>query len=108
MRRLGLILIASLLLPAYLHAGPMYGSVTRSGRGVPRATIQVQCPGGNSDGTTIGDGSYRINVGPEGRCTFRLTGYPGAVTIVYSYAKPTHYDFELVDRGGGQFQLLVE
>jgi hypothetical protein len=106
-RTLGIVCLGFLLLPAYLQAGPMYGSVTQGGRGVANTHIRVQCPGGSSDGDTIGDGSFRFNVSQEGRCTFTLTAFPGASAIVFSYGKPTHYDFELLPRPGGQYELRV-
>ena len=105
---LGALCLGFLLAPAYLQAGQMYGSVTQGGQGVAGAHIVVQCPGGASEGDTIGDGSYRFNVGHEGQCTFTLPAYPGASVAVFSYAKPQHYDFELVPpQPGGQYQLRV-
>ena len=107
MRTLEVLFLGFLLLPASLRAGPMYGSVTQGGRGVANTHIRVQCPGGPFEGDTIGDGSFRFNVSQEGRCTFTLTAFPGASAIVFSYAKPTHYDFELLPRPGGQYELRV-
>jgi hypothetical protein len=86
----------------------MYGSVTQGGRGVPRAHILVQCLGGPSEGDTIGDGSFRLNVVPEGKCTFTLPAYPGASANVSSYGNPTHYDFQLVALPGGRYELRVQ
>ncbi|MEO8052625.1 MAG: hypothetical protein ABI833_19635 [Acidobacteriota bacterium] len=108
MRTLEVFCLGFLLLPACLQAGPMYGSVTQSGRGVPNVHIKVVCPGGAEETDTIGDGSFRITVGPDGRCSFTLPAYRGASATVFSYAKPTHYNFELLPRPGGRYELQVK
>lgn len=100
-----LLWIAALVLPYCLRAGQMYGSIVEGGRPVPGAAIRVDCPRGSGGGTTESDGTFRINVAPEGRCTFTLTQY-GASAVVFSYARPTQYDFEL-RRQGGSAQLII-
>src|SRR5437870_3651397 len=82
-------------LPLSLQAGQMYGSIVEGGRAVAGASIRVECPGApGGGGVTAGDGTFRFNVAGEGRCTFILTQY-GASAIVFSYPRPTQYDFEV-------------
>jgi len=83
----------------------MYGSVIENGRALPNASIQITCPTGSASTVTASDGSFRVNVAVEGRCTFTLTQY-GASAAVFSYAKPVQYDFEL-RRQGGSAQLVI-
>ncbi len=97
--------IAALILPAFLHAGVMYGSIVENGRPVAGVAIQVACPGGSGGGATAGDGTFRFSVAPEGRCTFTLPQF-GASAVVFSYARPTQYDFEL-RRQGGRAELVI-
>lgn len=95
-----------LLFPALLQAGQIYGSVSSSGAGVGGAVIEISCGAVNTPGTTARDGSYRINVPPQGQCRLTLTGYAGAPSyIVFSYANPSQYDFELVRRPDGTYEL---
>ena len=99
--------IASVVLPASLHAGLIYGSIVKQGGAVSNARVRIQCPGRAAEGDTTGDGSFRIQVPAEGRCTVSLPSFPGASATVPSYAKPTQYDFELVPRAGGGFELRI-
>jgi hypothetical protein len=107
MRKLRALWIGSMLLPACLKAGLIYGSVIKQGRAVPNTHIKIQCPGGSAEGDTAGDGSYRIQVSAEGRCTLSLPSYSGASVIVPSYAKPAQYDLELVPSQGGSYDLRI-
>ena len=105
MRRHWALWLMFILFPASLHAGHIYGSVIENGRPLANAQIQISCPGGSASAQTASDGSFRVNVGAEGRCTFVLTQY-GASAGIFSYAKPTQYDFELRRQGGG-VQLII-
>ena len=92
--------MAVVLLPSFLYAGQVFGSITSSGRGVANVTIEISCGGAVTHGATASDGSYRINVPQQGQCTFTLPQY-GASTVVVSYPNPAQYDFQLV---GNQLQ----
>lgn len=105
MRILRILWICSVLIPASLKAGLIYGSVNKQGGPVPNTQIKIQCPTGGATGNTTGDGSFSIRVPAEGRCTVSLPAYPGASIIVPSYGKPAQYDFELVPRQGGGYEL---
>lgn len=95
-----------ILVPSLLHAGQISGSITREGAGVAGAAITINCAGAITNGATAGDGNYRINVGPQGQCSLTLTGYTGQPSaIVFSYPNPAQYNFELVHRPDGNFEL---
>jgi hypothetical protein len=95
-----------LLFPAVLYAGQIYGNVTSAGRGVSQAVVEINCAGVITKGATAADGSYRINVPPQGQCTLTLSGYTGAPSaVVFSYPNPSQYDFDLARRGDGNYEL---
>jgi hypothetical protein len=97
---------AVFFLPAFLFAGQIYGSVTAGGRAVPKAVISVKCGGAVTTGATADDGSYRMNVPQQGRCTFELSSYRGQPSAdVFSYPNPAQYDFDLVRRSDGNYEL---
>ena len=97
---------AGVVLPAVLSAGQIYGSLTAGGRAIPRAGITINCGGAVTAGATADDGSYRMNVPQQGRCTFELPGYQGRPSAgVFSYPNPAQYDFDLVRRPDGNYEL---
>jgi hypothetical protein len=105
MRTNWLCLVAALF-PAALAAGQVYGTVTAGGKPVNRVSVTIRCGGAVTSGTTVDDGSYRINVPQQGRCTLELTGFQGGPSAeVFSYANPARYDFDLVHLPDGRYQL---
>jgi hypothetical protein len=94
------------LLPAVLQAGILYGSVTAAGRSVSRTPVEINCDGAITRGLTLADGSYRINVRQQGQCNLMLPSYPNRpFAVVFSYPKPAQYDFDLVKRQDGRYEL---
>ena len=106
MRQLALLCLAALLCPALLCAGPIYGVIFFNGSAVRGASITVSCGGPAGGGSTLDDGSYRINVPREGRCIFTVSsgsfGQASAEVVLSSGA--VQYNFAVV-RGGGGFEL---
>lgn len=101
MRRLAFCCLGIVLLPAALQAGIIYGSVTTTGKGVPKTAIEINCGGAVTQGNTAADGSYRINVSQQGQCNFILAGIPTRpFAVVFSYPRPVQYDFDLLKQGG--------
>jgi hypothetical protein len=99
-------LAMALLFPAVLYAGQVYGSITSGGRGVARANIEISCGTTISKGGTSGDGSYRINVPQQGQCNLVLLDYPGRPSaVIFSSPNPSLYNFELVRRPDGNYEL---
>ena len=85
----------------------MYGSIFFNGRALGRASISVACNGGGGNGSTLDDGTYRVNVRGEGRCTFTVTSgsFQGAARAdVVSSPNSAQYNFVVVRSGNG-FEL---
>ena len=102
-----LLLAMALLAPTPCIAGQIYGSIVDSGKGLPRAKVEISCGGTVAgSGETTDDGSYRVTVGREGQCQLILPNYPERPSAdVFSYAEPAQYDFELVRLGDGKHEL---
>ena len=99
--------VFALLFSAVVSAGQIYGTIVLEGQGLKSAAIEIQC-GKEAvvTGTTAADGSYRINVTPQGQCTLTLTGYEGRPSAsVFSGPNPAAYNYELVKLGNGKFEL---
>lgn len=99
-------LAMTLFFPAVLYAGQIYGSVTSGGKGVARANIEINCGGEITKGVTAADGSYRINVPKQGQCSLTLPDYAGRPSaVIFSNPNPSPYNFELVRRADGNYEL---
>jgi hypothetical protein len=106
MQQLKYLYLSIVLLPTALHAGQVYGSVTSAGSGVAKTGVEINCGGATTNGTTAGDGSFRINVPQQGQCLLTLPTYPGRPSaVVFSYPNPSQYDFELARRPDGNYEL---
>jgi hypothetical protein len=96
-----------LFAPVLVSAGQVYGTIVLDGQGVKGAAIEIQC--GKEDpvmGTTAADGSYRINVAPQGQCTLTLPAYAGKPsTAIFSGPNPASYNYELVKLADGKYEL---
>jgi hypothetical protein len=95
----GVGLAIALLAPAVLHAGQVYGTIVLGGKGV-RAKIEIKCGDDTTGGESAADGTYRINVTPQGQCTMSLPEYAGAASAIFSGPTPAAYNFELVQKDG--------
>jgi hypothetical protein len=93
--------------PVVLDAGQIYGTIVSDGQGVKSASVEIKC--GTAEpvtGATSADGAYRINVTPQGQCTFTLPSIAGSPSAaVFSGPNPALYNFELVKLGDGKFEL---
>src|SRR5689334_23285523 len=106
MKRISYWGIAFLLIPTAAVAGQIYGSVTNGPSPAARVGIEIACGGAVTRAITSGDGSYRAAVPQEGRCIFTIPSLPGRPSAaIFSYPKPAQYDFELVHRGDGGYDL---
>ncbi len=107
MRSLKILALATALsTPAALSAGQIYGTITAAGKGVSGAQIEINCAGAITPGATAADGSYRINVAQEGQCSLALPGHAGRPSaVIFSNPNPSLYNFELVPRGDGNYEL---
>jgi hypothetical protein len=99
-------LAIALFFPAVLYAGQIYGSVFLQGRALANATIEINCAGAVTRGSTAADGSYRVSVPQQGQCSLTLPAYSGPPSaIVFSNPNPSAYNFELVQRQDGHYEL---
>jgi hypothetical protein len=109
MRRLALLCLIVILFPALLWAGPIYGTIFLNGSVLRGATVSIACPGGAPvSGPTLDDGSYRIAVPRQGRCTVTVTSpaFPGApIADVVSVPNAAEYNFMVVKGNGGSYEL---
>jgi hypothetical protein len=98
--------IALLLFDATVYAGQIYGSVILRGGGVANASIEIDCQGTITKGVTAGDGAYRVSVPQQGQCSLTLPGFAGRpAATVFSTPNPSAYNFELVQRSDGIYEL---
>ena len=71
-------LALALAIPSVVYAGQVYGTIVMDGKGVGGANVEISC---GSDpalkAATAADGSYRINVPPQGQCNLTLPSYEG-------------------------------
>ena len=107
MKPFSLVAVLTLFFSAALSAGQIYGTIVMDGQGLKCAAIEIQC-GKEAvvTGTTAADGSYRINVSPQGQCTLTLPSYEGRPsTAIFSGPNPAAYNYELVKLANGKFEL---
>jgi len=109
MKRLILLCLAVAACPDSLFGGPIYGSISYNGGALRGATVTVTCAG-RRDGSvpTRDDGSYRVIVQQEGRCTMTVSGTFGSASgEVVSSGNAAKYNFAVV-RGRLGFELRLQ
>ena len=101
------VVAVTLLFSASVSAGQIYGTIVLDGQGLKSAAIEIQCGKEAAvTGTTAADGSYRINVAPQGQCTLTLPSYEGRPSAaIFSGPNPAAYNYELVKLADGKFEL---
>ena len=106
MLRPAVVLVALWPAPAVL-AGEIYGSLREGG--APKANVEYQVLDGGNHATsprqrTASNGSFHVTL-PPGR--FRLVVYVGGnpTADIVSSPNPAQYDFELVKRPDGGYNL---
>jgi len=99
-----LLVISSCVIAAY--ARHIYGTVVEANTPVANMKVEIVTPSNAYSTTTAGDGSYRLFVPENGKCTFKAhyKGQTPAVEI-YSYDDPVGYKFEIVV-ANGTYQLV--
>jgi hypothetical protein len=106
MRRLALVCLFAAFCPARLFGGPILGTIYFRGQVLRRAAVHIACPGGGGNGSTLDDGSYRINVQVQGSCTLTVNSPAGAVGApVVSSAGAAQYNFAVVQKPDGGWEL---
>lgn len=82
-------------------AGQLYGSIFADGKPLRGVPVKLSCPGETNNGNTDVEGVYRVFARSTGGCS--LVAEPDgrkASASVYSYDRPTAYNFDLVNRNG--------
>jgi hypothetical protein len=98
-------LTIALLVPAVVEAGQVYGTIVLSGKGV-KTKIEIKCGTDTTPGESAADGTYRLNVAQQGQCTLALPEYMGAPSsAIFSAPNPSAYNFELVQKPDGNYEL---
>jgi len=93
-----------LLVPAAADAGQIYGTIVLGGKGV-KSKIEIKCGNDATAGESAADGAYRINVAQEGQCALALPEYKGASAAIFSAPNPSAFNFELVQKPDGTYEL---
>jgi hypothetical protein len=83
-------------------AGQLYGSIFFNGQPLRGVPVKLSCPGETKDGNTDAEGMYRLFARATGGCSLGVVEPNGrnASASVYSYDRPTAYNFDLVNRNG--------
>ena len=90
-----------------LSAGQLYGNIFLNGQPLRGVPVALNCSGEGTQGSTDGDGIYRVFVRTNGGCTLIVDpGGRNAAAPVYSYDRPTAYNFDLVNQGG-RWELIL-
>src|SRR5262245_21570156 len=89
------------MLPVAAFAGNIFGSLSENRQPAKGVDVTVTCGSNQYRARTDDDGSYNLRVDEPGRCTLSVD-YKDQTpeTEVFSYDKPTRYDFELVTTNG--------
>jgi hypothetical protein len=83
------------------RAGQVYGTLLQDGKPVPSTGVTLTCGRESKSGSTDPDGVYRLFVRTTGSCILVLEPRARkAAGSLYSYDRPTAYDFDMVNRGG--------
>ena len=101
MIRLTAWLLFAFVLENVAVAGHVYGRILEKGQPVRGAGVVLRCGNDTPGGTTDGEGVYRLYAKTTGSCSLEVNaGGRRATGTLFSYDKPTAYDFELVNSGG--------
>lgn len=82
-------------------AGQVYGTLFQDNRPVTGAPVRLTCGNEVANGATDSQGVYRVFVRVTGSCTLVLEpDGRRAEGPLYSYDRPTAYDFDVVNQSG--------
>lgn len=107
MNRARELLLAAIVTASAAWAGHVYGTIREGNQPLREAKVTLRC--GNEQpaaATTDQEGTYRLFSKAAGSCTLEME-HQGrrAVGSLYSYDRPTAYDFDLVQDGKGGWEL---
>jgi hypothetical protein len=107
MKRATACALLTICLSSVATAGQVYGTIFHNNQPLPGSPVALNCSGEQANNVTDTTGVYRLYVKATGSCT--LTFEPqgrNAQGSLYSYDRPTEYDFDLVDQGSGHWALV--
>jgi len=82
-------------------AGHVYGKIRENNQPVQGAGVTLRCGSETPTGSTDQEGVYRLFSRVTGACTLEVNVRGRRATgPLYSYDRPTAYDFDLVDENG--------
>lgn len=100
MRRVGLVALFTIGVCSAASAGQVYGTLRQNEQPVQSAPVSVTCGSETKRGQTDTEGIYRLLVSATGSCTLVLEDGRQARGSLYSYDRPTGYDFDVVSQNG--------
>jgi hypothetical protein len=107
MRRATAYALLIICLSSTAVAGQVYGTIFLNNQPLSGVPVTLSCPGEETGNSTDSSGVYRLYVKTTGSCTLILEPRGrNARGSLYSYDRPTEYDFDLVDQGNGQSALV--
>jgi hypothetical protein len=100
MRRVFQSFLAGLTAVPALLAGNIYGTIREGNRPLQGASVSIACGGERLGAQTDPDGVYHVFARSTGPCEFAVVHNGRRMnTSVYSYDRPTPYDFDVVQDG---------
>ena len=108
MRKAGMIVLFNLsLFATTTHAAHVYGTLVKNKQPSANTEITIKCGRDDVYGTKTNDrGSYSVRVGTTGECRFIVTNKHGSPEEdIFSYERPARYDFDLVRKSDGRYEL---
>jgi len=95
---LGILLVAA---ASIAMAGHVYGTIRENNQPIRGVEVVLICGGERSSAKTDGEGVYRLFAKATGNCQLVLDpAGRNAAGPLYSYDRPTAYDFDLVRENG--------
>ena len=90
-----------------VSAGQVYGTIVQNGQPLRRAPVELRCSGETASDVTDDDGVYRLFVRATGSCQFVVEPKGRNVAAaIYSYDRPTGYNFDLMIDRNGRWELV--
>lgn len=87
-------------------AGHVYGTIRENNQPLQGANLVLRCGSESPATKTDQEGTYRLLSKGAGPCTLEMDhGGRRASGSLYSYDRPTAYDFDLVKDGKGGWEL---